>query len=259
MLFFKRILKEPESEPDPVGEAPPAVERRSSQRHKVHPDSPLKAVLSFIGRDDTGAPMSNSRHGWNWRGRLMDCSEHGVRLQMGPVVKAVTGDDGELILEMEDFLLKVPCHIANIREQPTGLIFGLKHDIEDEATWKAYRQLLEVIAMGSTLKRQFKRTKPDESGYLVEQYASDRLSRLTVWRNQEDLTVAAFEFLLKDNLVRAAAGRDIQYLAGTDGATARPAPPAQSLEIRRLFRWVAPNMAPVVPLDVRRFLLRFAS
>ena len=38
--------------------------------------------------------------------------------------------------------------------------------------------------------------------YWISRPASDRQSRLTVWRNQEDLTVAAFEFLLKDSLVR---------------------------------------------------------
>ena len=251
MLFFKRILKEPE--PEPVEEVPPPVERRKWPRFKVHPDSPLKIVLSIVGRDESGAPMSNSRHGWNWRGRLLDCSEQGVRLQMGPVVKAVIGDGGELTLEMEDFHLTVPCHIANIVEQPAGLVFGLQHDIEDEADWQAFRQLLEIMALGSTLKRQFKRTKPDESGYLVEQYASDRPARLTIWRHEQDQSVGAFEFLLKDSLVRGAAGSELQYLAGADGASA--ATSAQAGEIRRLFRWVVPNMSPAVPADVRKFLL----
>lgn len=254
MLFFKRILKEPEPEPAEGEEAPPAVERRSAKRFKVHPDSQLKAVLSFIGRDDTGAQMSHSRAGWNWRGRVIDCSEHGVRLQLGPVVKAAAGDDGELTLEMEDFLLKIPCHIANITDQPAGLVFGLKHDIADEKTLRAFRQLLEVMALGSTLRRKFRKHKVDESGYLTEQYASDRPSRLTVWRNEHDLAPAAFEFLLKDSLVRGAAGQDLQYLAGTDPASARLAPLEKAKEIFRLLQWVVPNMSPSVPLDVRRFL-----
>ena len=255
MLFFKRILKEPEPEPGPAEEAPPAVERRKSPRFKVHPDSPLKVVLSIVGRDESGAPLSNSRHGWNWRGRLIDCSEQGVRLQMGPVVKAVVGDGGQLTLEMEDFHLTILCHVANITEQPTGLYFGLQHEIEDEKTLKAFRQLLEVMALGSTLKRQFKRTKPDESGYLVEQYASDRPARLTIWRHKEDQSVGAFEFLLKDSLVRGAAGSELQYLVGADGAST--ATSAQAGEIRRLFHWVVPNMAPAVPADVRKFLLEY--
>jgi hypothetical protein len=261
MLFFKRILKEPEPDlgPEADGEAPPPVERRGAKRFKVHPDSQLKAVLSFIGRDDTGAQMSNSRHGWNWRGRILDCSEQGVRLQMGPVVKAVLGDEGDLLVEMEDFLLKIPCHIVNITPQPAGLVFGLKHDIADETTGKAFRQLLEVIALGSTLRRKFKRNKVDASGYLTEQYASDRPSRLTIWRREDNHAPAAFEFLLKDSLVRGAEGRDLQYLAGADPASARAAPPEKGREIHRLFQWVVPNMAPVVPLDVRRYLLHHAG
>ena len=87
MLFFKRILKEPE----PTSSTP-AVERRSTKRYAINPAFALKAVLSFIARDDTGAPLSNTRHGWNWKGRLIDCSEQGVRIQMGPGLKVELGD-----------------------------------------------------------------------------------------------------------------------------------------------------------------------
>ncbi len=259
MLFFKRILKEPEptTGPETAGAGPP-VERRSARRFKIQPDSQLKAVLGLVGRDDTGAPMSHSRSGWNWRARLVDCSEHGVRLLMGSMVKAVVGDSGDLIIEMQGFHLKVPCHIANIREEPAGRMFGLKHEIDDAATGQAFRQFLEVVALGSTLRRQFKHTKVDVSGYLAEQYASDRPARLTIWRHEGDGTPAAFEFLLKDSLVRGAAGRELKYLGCTDGVTARPVAAAKTAEIRRLFEWVVPNLTPVVPLDVRRYLLHLA-
>ncbi len=260
MLFFKRILKQPEPDlgEDPEEEVPP-VERRSAKRFKVHPDTHIKTVFSFIGRDDTGAQMSRSRHNWNWRGRLVDCSEQGLRLHMGPVVRANAGDEGELTIEMEDFLLKIPCHIANIREQSEGVVFGLKHDITTEKDWQAYRQLLEVVALGSTLRRKFKRHAVDASGYLTEQYASDRPARLTIWRNEVGLLPAAFEFLLKDSLVRGAAGQDLRYLTGNDPANPRAAPREKALEIHRLFRWVVPNLAPCVPLDVRQFLRRYAE
>ena len=252
MLFFKRILKEPE----PVVKTVPQVERRSTKRYVINPQFPLKAVLSFIGRDDTGAPMSKSRHGWNWKGRLIDCSEQGARMELGPTLKVVARDMCDLKLRVEEFELTIPCHIANIREQAEGLVFGLKHDIEDEATRNAYRQLLEVLALGSTLKLQFKQAKPDESGYLVEQYVCIRPARLRIWRHPADQSVAAFEFQLKDSLVRAAAGRGIEYLSGAD---ARPAPPAKAREIQRLFSWVVPNISPVVPEDVREFLQDYAG
>lgn len=248
MLFFKRILKEPA----PV----PQVERRSTKRYAVNPQFPIKAVLSFIGRDDTGVPMSNSRHGWNWKGRLIDCSEQGVRIQMGPTFKVEARDLCDLTLKVEDFELTVPCHIANIRENAEGLIFGLQHNIEDEAIRSAYWQLLEVLALGSTLKLQSKTTKPDESGYLVEHYVSNRPARLSIWRHPADESVSAFEFQLKDNLVRAAAGHGMEFLTGAD---ARRATAAQALEIQRLFNWVVPNLASAVPEDVRQFLKHCAA
>lgn len=260
MLFFKRILKQPEPDlgAEPEEKVPP-VERRSAKRYTVHPDTHIKAVFSFIGRDDTGVQMSRSRHNWNWRGRVVDCSEQGLRLQMGPVVRANAGDVGDLTIEMEDFLLKIPCHVANARETPQGIVFGLKHDITDESDWRAYRQLIEVVALGSGLRRKFKRHTVDASGYLTEQYASDRPARLTIWRNEGDILPAAFEFQLKDSLVRGAAGQDAQYLTGNDPASLRVAPREKALEIHRLFRWVVPNLAPCVPLDVRQFLRRYAD
>jgi len=253
MLFFKRILKEPE----PAEAAVPRVERRSTKRYLVNPQFPLRAVLSFIGRDESGAPMSNTRQGWNWKGRLIDCSEQGVRMQMGPALKVEAREMCDLKLTLDDFQLTIPCHIANIRENPEGLVFGLKHDIEDDSTRTAYGQLIEILALGSTLKQTGKAAKPDESGYLVERYASDRPARLSLWRYPADGSVAAFEFQLKDNLVRAAAGQGMEYFTG-EGDEARAATAAKSLEIQRLFSWVVPNLAAAVPDDVRDFLKHYS-
>jgi PilZ domain len=252
MLLFNRILQPPA--PAEV----PRVERRRSKRFAVNPKFPLKAVLSFIPRDDTGAPMAQSRQGWNWKGRLIDCSELGARIHMGPVPKMEARDECDLMLNVDDFALSVPCQIANIAETAEGLVFGLTHNIEEETTRNAYRQLLDVLALGYTLKLQAKSTKADDSGYLVERYAGDGPSRLTIWRIPSDGAVSAFEFQLKDSLVRGAEGRTIKYLAGS-GADFRPASAAKCLEIQRLFNWVLPNLAPAVPEDVQKFLQRFGA
>lgn len=256
MLLFKRILQEPV--PEAEGGTVVQLERRRAPRFPIRPDFPLKAALNVVGRDDTGAPMSSSRNAWRWKGRLIDLSEQGARIQVGAGVRAHSGDECDLILGVSDFELNVPCHVSNLREHDGGVIYGLKHDIADEATCINYRQLLEVVALGSTLKLRAKQTKPDESGYLVEQYASNRPARLTVWRFPRDKSVAAFEFLLKDALVRAGAGNEPEYLAGTDAAAARPAPLAKAHEIFRLFQWVVRNLAQCVPTDVRLFLQQYA-
>jgi hypothetical protein len=82
---------------------------------------------------------------------------------------------------------------------------------------------------------------------------------LNVWRYCADRAVAALEFLLKDCLVRAARGHRVEYLAGSDAAAAHHVAPSQTTEIHRLFRWVVPNIARVVPADVREFLRRFSG
>ena len=246
--------------PEAAASAPaaPQVERRSAKRYAVNRQFPLKATLSFVPRDDTGAPMSTSRHGWNWKGRLIDCSEQGARLQMGPALKVQARDLCDLNLAVDDFELTVPCHIANIREEAASVVFGLKHDIADATTLAAYGQLLEVLALGSTLKLQGKAAELDESGYYAEHYTSTRPARLSVWRGPAKRSVVAFEFQLKENLVRAVLGQQMEFLTGF-GAEARPAPTAKALEIQRLFNWVLPNLAPAVPEDVRAFLARYAA
>lgn len=254
MLFFKRILKEGEAGPAEA-KAPP-VERRRSRRYLVNPKFPLKAVLSFSGRNDTQSPTGQPRPAWKWEGRLVDCSEQGARIQMSTGRKVGARDLCDLKLTVEEFDLTIPCHISNITGQGETLQFGLQHDITDDATRRAYGQLLEVLALGSTLRLQGKATEPDESGYLVENYDSNRPAHLTVWRLPKDKGVVAFEFLLKDCLVRTVAGQPVEYRSAHDN---RPVTAAKAKEIKRLFQWVVPNIAPEVPEDVRKILRRYAA
>lgn len=224
----------------------------------VSPDFPLKAVLGFVGRDESGTPLSSSPHGWNWKGRLIDCSEVGARILLGPGLRAVIGETCDLRLAVQDFELTVPCHVTNIREQAEGVVFGLRHDITDAAELHDYRQLVEVVALGSTLRLRTRTPKPDASGYLVERYASTRPSQLTVWRHPDGGMVSAFEFILKDNLVRASVGEGLEYFSG-DGTGSRPAAAEHCAEIHRLFQWTVPNLPPEIPGDVRVFLRHYLA
>ena len=254
MAFFTRILQEPA---DVAGRAIVRKERRDVRRLAIDPEFPLKAVLSFDRHGGTVAPMGNPQ-GWDWPGRLINCSEVGARIRLGPAALAVRGDFCELRLSLEGFALSLPTRITNVRVERDGVYFGLKHGLDDEATRSAHRQLFEVVALGATLRPQSRKSKPDDSGYLVEPYAGDD-SRLTVWREPSDRKVAAFEFLLKDCLVRAARGRAVEYRSGSDAANASQATPAMAEEIRRLFGWVLTNLAPAVPVDVRDFLRQSAA
>jgi hypothetical protein len=260
MLFFKRILKESPAAPEAAAPATPAPERRGELRFTISPEFPLKAVLSFVARDESGAPMSNTRHGWNWKGRLIDCSEEGARLQLGPGIRTEIGETCDLKLSVQDFELTLPCHVTNLSDEPEGVVVGLKHAIEERETLEAYRQLLDVIALGSTLKLQSKTPKPDESGYIVEVYGGTRASRLTVWRYPgKGGEVGAFEFVLKDNMVRAAAGQRVEFLADIAGTGSQPASSEKCVEIGRLFQWVVPNLPADLPAEVRAFLRQYAG
>lgn len=251
MLFFKRILKEPEL----TESAAPLAEQRSMPRYEISPRFRLKASLSFASRGDTRSTKGNTRPAWHWKCRLLDCSEQGVRIQMDPALKVRARDLCDLRLKVEEFELTIPCHIANIRESPEGLVFGLKIDPADESTWNAYWQLLEVVALGSSLRLHRSSSRPDASGYLVEHYANNRPARLSIWRHPATRAVMAFEFLLKHYLVRAAAGQPLECLTGP---AARPATTTKALEIQRLFQWVVPNLSADVPDDVRDFLKLYA-
>jgi hypothetical protein len=90
-------------------------------------------------------------------------------------------------------------------------------------------------------------------------YTSDLGSRLSIWRERRDRSVVAFEFVLKDSIVRAAAGQVAEYLYGTDGASAAPADPVKEGELRRLFQWVVPNVPDEIPAEVRAFLRQYAK
>src|SRR5262249_42515308 len=139
MLFFKRILKEGEAAPAD-GKSPP-VERRRSRRYLVNSKFPLKAVLSFSGRNDTVSPTGHPRPAWNWEGRIVDCSGQGARIQLNSGLKVGARDLCDLKLTVEEFNLTIPCHISNITGQGETLQFGLQHDIADDETRRAYAQL----------------------------------------------------------------------------------------------------------------------
>ncbi|AOS44700.1 PilZ domain protein [Lacunisphaera limnophila] len=249
MLFFKKILesKKPEAPTD----------RRVAARYAVLPGFPLKTVLNIAGRDDLGELLKGE--GMDWTGKLINLSATGARVQMPRTMLAQRGDPCRLKLDMQGYELVVPGTIAHVTERRDSLVFGLTLNLAASGTAAAFRQLVELVALGSTLK-QVKPLQPDESGYMAEQYAGEPESRLIVWRQLAGREVAAFEFQLKDCVVRGLAGRaGLECFTGTEGATRRPASGVRGEEILRLYQWVVLNLAPELPTDVRTFLLQHAA
>jgi len=255
MEFFQRLFRHPKVAIKPAaasGKLQP--ERRLAPRYVVNVKFPLKAVLTILSPETKGARVANSRIGWDWKGRLICFSEQGAGMQMVAASAAASGDACELKLSLGDAVLEIPCRITNIRVQAGGLYYGLKHDITDPVTRAAYQALFDIVALGARLEPTLQRTGPDRSGYLVEQYASDQQSRLTVWRHHADGRVVAVEFVLRHGIVQAADGHGVNYLDGAVAATASKATPEKRTEIEHLFRWVVPNLAACVPADAREFL-----
>lgn len=252
MLFFKRILDTRKSE------AP--SDRRGGSRYAVHPGFPVQTVLNIAGRDELGQPLeSKNDEGWDWTSRLIDLSFSGARVQVPRTIAAERGDPCRLKIDVQGYELEVPGRVAHIAERRDSFLFGLALDLGASRTQAAYRQLVELVALGSTLKL-LRPLQPDDSGYLVEEYAGEPASRLLIWRSMAGREVSAFEFQLKDCTVRGLAGREgVECFPGVDATTTRQASGQKGEEIRRLYQWVVLNLAPAVPADVRDFLQRHAA
>jgi hypothetical protein len=240
MQFFKRILQSSEKAIAPE-------KRQGGQRLVVAEEFPLRVALGEAGDR------------WNWKCRMLNCSEPGVRVLTGAAVTVVTGAPCNLRIDLEGFELMVPCVVSNQRRQGERLFLGLKQVIADAETLGAYRQFLEIVALGTTLRLHVRRSQPPGAEYLVEQYVSARRSCLNVWRHPSTAMVAGAEFIMKDCLVRVMPGNPLEYYAGPEATAALRASPAQALEIHRLFHWVVPNLSLSVPEDVRKFLQKHAA
>lgn len=253
MLFFKRILDVRQTPATPA-------ERRDATRFPVNREFPLQAVLNIAGRDGQGTLLKpQDRAGWDWPGRLLDLSSTGARLQVPVTVAVQRHDAGVLKLDVQGYQLDIPCVVANVAEQHEVCVFGLALDLEATGTLEGYRQLLDLVALGSTL-RLVQPAQPDPSGYLLEQYAGEPASRLSIWRHHEGREVSAFEFQLKDSLVRGLADRaELECFATTEAGLGRVVTQTHWEEIYRLYQWVVLNLAAVVPADARAFLLKHAQ
>jgi len=252
MLFFKRILGSLEAD------APP--DRRDGIRYPVGVRFPMKVILNTQGRDEMGQLLqSKDESGWDWTGRLINLSVSGARMQVPSTMHSHQGDPCQLKFEIEGYQLVLPGRIAHISERRDSFIYGLQLDISADEHGQAFRQLVDLVSLGSTLQPAKASTPDETSGYLVEQYVGEEKSRLDVWREYAGGAIVAFDFRLKEWCVRGLRDRPtLEYFVDVNDET-QPAPEAQTAEIHRLFHWVVPNVATTVPADVREFLQKYAG
>lgn len=276
MLFFRRILN---FKQDALARL---RDKRKARRYPVGPNFPLKAAINLIGTDDVAkARRHQVGDGRDWAGRLMDFSSTGVSLQLLPAALTARGEPTRLRLTLEHYTLEIPCEVAHFRVHREYSQCGLALQFPDLDTQKAYLQLLESVVIGATfspLRPAVLRRNPP--GFVREQYQSDSDARLYAWREKRSGELDSFELLMADHCVRgevralerrSEAGRptlqpDVDIY--TRQRTAHPAKVAlfdpafalsggEHIEVRRLFRWVVPNLARQVSLDVRRLMEKF--
>jgi Tfp pilus assembly protein PilZ len=220
----------------------------------------MKATFNTVGRDEIGNLLKNGE-GRDWSGVLINLSISGARMQVPSTVHAHKGDACKLKFDLEGYVLVVPGEIAHITHRHDSFLYGMKVKLTDDENSQAYRQLIDLVALGALLKPT-KPTQPDEaSGYLVEQYIGEESCQLDVWREYAGRTIVAFDFRLRNYRVRGLSDRPtLEYFLESESAgTVVPAPAAQGAEIQRLFHWVVPNIGNAVPEDVRNFLQKFAG
>lgn len=248
MLFFKRILSAA------TGNRA-SREKRRTNRYEINPAFPLRAVLSLTGRDNFGNPLKAADDkAWDWKGQLVNFSSTGARLALPPAALAARGDECLLKLSLDRYQLAIPSRVAHLKEHRDHMVFGLELNLTVSETRQAYRQLVELVSLGASLKL-VKSGRVDETGYLVEQYGSKEEAMLTVWRDPDQQTVTAFELKVREFHIRGTSkSRSLKYFYADDAHELKPVASTMHPEMQRLFRWIVPNVSSEVPADVQDFL-----
>lgn len=239
-------------------------DKRKTKRFYVGPAFPLKATLVLPDTDTTGRKAGVGR---NWGGSLFNMSNVGLSLQLPPAAVAQRGEKTTVTLSLDGHELKLPCTIAHFRVQNATAHCGLTLDDSTLTQSKAYLQLLEAVALGSTLAPVEGGVAHDRPGLRSERYKAARPAILTAWRDEEKGELAGFELVLGDHCLHGEAKRPALEIFSSKAGGERLAWSApgfgvsagvENEELRKLFRWIALNLSRSVPTDLREMMRFFA-
>ncbi|MES1167836.1 MAG: PilZ domain-containing protein [Oleiharenicola lentus] len=246
-------------------------DKRKAQRYYVGPAFPLKARIVLQDSDGSsrkGKEPPPPDAGRNWGGSLFNMSGEGLSLQLPPAAIARRGEETSVTLSLDGHELTLPCKVAHFRVQNSTAYCGLALDFPDQARRISFMQLLEAVALGSTLAPAAgSATGHDRPGLRAERYKSARPALLTAWRDAASGDLAGFELVLRDHCLRGEARRPALEIFSNKAAgdkTAWSAPGfalsngVENGELRQLFRWVALNTSRTVPTDLREMMRFFA-
>lgn len=257
MLLFKRILNFSKATVN-------AGDKRQLQRYTVGGPFPFKTIVTLIGHDGEGNPLSNGSKGQDWAGRLSNLSATGASIQLHSAAVGIRGESCIFKIRLDEYRLDIPGTVAHFRPYQHYALCGLSFIFPNFETEKAYLQLLEPVSIGASLSAvELKKVRQDTAGLVKEQYVGTGNSKLNVWRQSPTDRIYSFDFLMNDYGVRWSEGMTEVEPYGVNRPpesgkkTAAPflhLTAAQLEEVRWLFCLAVPNIAKAVPADVRKFL-----
>ena len=247
MLPFSHILDFDESKLQ-------EVERRRALRHVPSRLFPLQATIDVDGETRLA--------------RIVDLSPGGAGLQVaGPAYQRDL--EAKLHLMIDDVWLEIRCRIAHVRVMAAGSRVGLMALFDDSAQKKAFLQLLQPVAIGSSFRPvATEDIRQPEPGLHKLVFSGRPGAELNVWCQRDSSgPPQTFLWQLDDFLVQGKLGGDELQIHSRKymmvptrkkpGPTYRKLPPKVREDIRRLFHWTMLNLSKDIPVDIRVFLQEF--
>lgn len=249
MLLFKRIF-------DFKKEEVRQLEQRMSSRHVPGKAFPLGVRLRYLDGE--------------WPARLVNISAGGLALEIDGAAPDPVGLAANVLLRLESHLLDLRAAVTHSHRSGHDWMCGLSVGQLDFNDRKAYLQLLQPIAIGTSMKPlPDDRVQQNEPQFVKQVFTGESDSVLSVWLAKRFGTpLHSFEFRMSDYFVRAdAATRVLEVFLREemdDTSRGRFTTPVfdttggRNDEIRRLFRWVVLNLPESISGDIREFLREMA-
>jgi len=248
-------------------------DKRKAKRYPVGNGFPLRATITLPDTDTTGARRSTDPKapaaGRDWNGVPVNLSESGLSVQLPPAATSRRDHKTLVTLALDGHQIQLPASVAHFRVQAASAFCGLKLEVTDVSQRKAYLQLVEIVAMGSSFMAGKKPTKlKPRQGRNVEQYPSSREAVLTAWRDSTTGKLDSFELVMNSHCVRGIVGRPAIEIFSSKKESDKVAWSApgfgssagvENPEVRQLYRWVTFNLPKAVPADLRDVMRFFAA
>jgi hypothetical protein len=233
-------------------------DERSQRRHRVGADFPLLARVEFSGINSASRETIRDFDS-AWQGRVRDVSAFGLSVPLPPDATAARNEAVTVRLDLEGRLLVIPGTVAHFRRGSLQAQCGLRLEFSDFAQQLFWHQIVEAVGLGASFTPVVGRRAPRPAlGLARRQWTSLRQTRLTEWRETGTRKLDRFELRLEDHEIEgrvADANLTILSLAARD----RSPPAAVDTEVRQLVFWVAANLPPSVPADLKEFMQRAAN